>query len=147
MKFADFLRGVATVLITDVNKVFDEATTAVQAAPFLPPNIKSDLVTLVADAKAEFNNLVGVASTVAGQVVADAVDDMTTLLMNTAQAVATSGGDMAKLTVAERAVLMQTWVAMKAQGDVLIAQLHAGINPTAQPAPVPAPAPVTPPAA
>jgi hypothetical protein len=39
---------------------------------------------------------------------------------------------------------MQTWTAMKAQGDTLVAQLHAGLNPTAQPqqpAPGVAPAP------
>lgn len=131
MKLADFFRGVATVAVADVNKVFDTAATAVAAAPFLPQNIKDDLTKLVSDARSDFNNLVGLASTVAGNAAADAVDNMTSLLMNTAEAIATSGTDLAKLSTAERAVLMQTWKAMKAQGDVLVAQLHAGLNPAA----------------
>lgn len=134
MKISDFLRGVATVALTDANAVFDKATALVQAAPFLPQNIKDDLSKTIADAKADFNGLVGLGATLAGQAAADAVDNVTTLLLNTAQALSSSGTDLAKLSAAEKTVLLQTWSAMKAQGDVLIAQLHAGLNPTAQPA-------------
>jgi hypothetical protein len=133
MKIADFLRGVASVAIVDVNAVFDKATAVVQAAPFLPQNIKDDLTKLIADAKGDMNGLVGLGATLAGQAAADAVDNITTLLMNTAQAVTSSGTDMAKLSVAEKTILMQTWTAMKAQGDVLVAQLHSGLNPAAPP--------------
>lgn len=135
MKLADFLRGAASIAIADVNRVFDTASAAVATAPFLPVNIKADLTHLIADAKSDFNGLVGLGATLAGTAAADAVDDLTTLLMNTAQALSTSGADLARLSSAEKTVLLQTWTAMKAQGDTLVAQLHAGLNPAAPPAP------------
>lgn len=135
MKIADFLRGVATVAVADVNAVFDKATALVASAPILPQNVKDGLVQTIAAAKTDFNGLVSLGATLAGNVAADAVDDITTLVLNTAQTLSTNGADLAKLSAAEKTVLLQTWTAMKAQGDVLVAQLHAGLNPAAQPAP------------
>ena len=139
MKIADFLRGVENVGVAAVDGVFSTAESALQGVPFLPSNIKADLVQTVKDAKTDFDGVVGLANTLAGNVAADAVDDLTTLLLNTAGAVAANGTDLSKLGAAEKTVLLQTWTAMKAQGDTLVAQLHAGLNPAATKAPAPAP--------
>lgn len=128
MKIADFFRGVETVVLNDVVKVFDTAASLVTAANFLPANIKTDLTQLLTDAKNDILGVVGLADTVVGQAVADGVDDITTLLMNTA-GVVSSGKPVDQLSVAEKAVFLQTWTAMKAQGDTLAAQFMAGLNP------------------
>lgn len=133
MKIADFLRGVEGVAIADVNIVFNTVKADVQAVPFLPTNIKNDVVTLVSDAQTDFNGLVSLGGTLAGSAAGDAVDDLTTLLLNTSNAVSNSKS-IADLSAAEKTILGQTWSAMKAQGDTLMAQFMAGIDPT-KPAP------------
>lgn len=133
MKFADWFRGGAQVALADVAGVFDAANGFVEAAP-LPGNIKADLKVLLTDAKADLMSVVGLAGTTAGNLVADGIDDLTTLMLNTAQVVS-SGKPLEELSAAEKAVLTQTWTAMKAQGDTLVAQFMAGLDPTKKPAP------------
>ncbi len=133
MKFADWLRGVATVVVEDITKVFDVARSAVAAAP-LPTNIKTDTTTLLNDAQADLVGLAGLAGSLVGNIAADAVDDMTTLLMNTAGVLA-AGKSPADFSAAEKTMLMQTWTAMRAQGDTLMAQFMAGLDPSKAPQP------------
>jgi hypothetical protein len=128
MKFADLLRG-AAVLVADVAKVFDEARTAVAAVPFLPQNLKDDLTETLNDAQGDLNGAAALAGTVAGGALADAVDDTTTLFMNTANAISGSKS-LAEFSKAELVVLQKAWQAARAQGDTLLAQAMAGIDPT-----------------
>lgn len=128
MRFSDWLRGVASVAIADIDKVFDVSRAAVAAVPFLPANIKADATTLLNDAQADLKGLEGLAGSLVGEAMADGVDDVTTLLMNTASKVGSSSSP-ADFSKAEKAVLIQTWTAMKTQGDTLMAQFMAGIDP------------------
>lgn len=128
MKFSDWLRGVASVPITDVNKVFDVARSAVSAAPFLPANIKADTTQLLNDAQADLSALEGAAGTLVGHATADAVDDVTTLIMNTANVLSNSKS-VTDFSAAEKTALQQAWTAMKAQGDTLVSQFMAGVDP------------------
>lgn len=128
MKLADFLRGVEGVIVADVHKVFDTAKAFIAGAP-LPSNIKTDLTNLVTDAGADFDGFVNLGNTLAGAAAADAVDDITTLFMNTKNAVSNSK-DIKSLSAAEKTILYQTWTAMRAQGDTLLAQALAGLDPT-----------------
>ncbi len=130
MKISDWLRGVATVAIADVNAVFNVVRAAISTAPFLPANIKADATAILNDAQNDLTALEGLAGTLAGNAAADAVDDVTTLLLNTANALSNSSS-LSALSAAEKTVIAQTWTAMKAQGDTLIAQFMAGIDPTA----------------
>lgn len=141
MIFSDWLRGLAQVALKDVNNVFSVARTAVAAAPFLPANIKTDTTNLLNDAQSDLTSLEGLAGTLAGNAVADGIDDTTTLVMNTANAL-TGSKSPADFSAAEKTVLAQAWTAMKAQGDTLISQFMAGVDPTA-----PAPASVVQPQA
>lgn len=129
MKFADLLRGVATVVVADVAKVFDEARLAVAAVPFLPQNLKDDLTKTLNDAQGDLNAAAGLAGTAVGAAMADAVDDATTLFMNTANAISGSKS-IAEFSKAELAILQQSWASARAQGDTLLAQALAGIDPT-----------------
>jgi hypothetical protein len=134
MKFADWLRGVSTIALADVNKVFDDAEGFVEASP-LPSNIKTDTVQLLKDAKGDLNGLAGLAGTLAGNAAADAVDDLTQLFLETAQVLGNKSSSLSQMSVAEKTVLEQTWTAMKAQGDTLLGQLKAGLDPTKGDAP------------
>jgi hypothetical protein len=137
MSIATFLRGLVTTAEAGVDTFFAEAQAAVKAAPFLPANIKTDLGQTLTDAENDIHALEGLAGTLGGTVAADAVDDLTTLLAETAQNVSTSGADLSKLSAGEKATLQQTWAAMKAQGDALVAQVVAGVNILQQPAKAP----------
>lgn len=136
MKFSDWLRGVENVGRDGVIKVFDVARAAVGAAPFLPANIKADATMLLNDAQTDLLGVESLTATLAGNLVADGVDDITTTLMNTANAL-TNAKSIADFSSAEKTVLSQAWTAMKAQGDTLIAQFMAGIDPTKPSAPAP----------
>lgn len=131
MKFADFIRGVEAVGEQAVSAVFADAKAAVAKVPFLPANIRADLNKLLDDAESDILDAGTLAGTIASEAAASAVDDVTTLMMNTATALSNTGGDLSKLGPAEKVVLGQTWNAMKAQGDTLYAQLMSGINPAA----------------
>lgn len=127
MKIAQWLRGEAQVVLADVTKVFAVATAAVNAAP-LPAGVKVTALALIGGASAVLSGLEGLAGTLSGQAMGDAVDDFTDFLMNTAQAVSKSSSP-AQFSAAEKTVLHATWLAMKAQGDTLMAQFLAGIDP------------------
>lgn len=129
MKFSDWLRGVAQVAIADVDKVFNAVRTAVAAVPFLPANIKADTTQLLNDAQADLAALASLAGTLVGHVAADGVDDLTTLLLNTAGAL-TNAKSVADFSAAEKTAIQQTWAAMRAQGDTLVSQFLAGVDPT-----------------
>lgn len=144
MKFSDWLRGVANVVVADVNNVFNVAKTAVAAVPFLPTNIKADATALLNDAQSDLTGLESLAGSLVGNAVADGVDDVTTLLLNTSNAV-TNSTSPAQFSLAEKTVLQQAWTAMKAQGDTLMVQWMAGIDPT-KPSVAPTPTPTPPPA-
>lgn len=132
MKFAQWLRGEAQILLADVTKVFVVANAAVAVLP-LPLGVKATATALITGAQAALTGLEGLAGTEAGQAMGDAVDDVTTLLMNTAGAIGKAKSP-AEFGAAEKTVLHATWVAMKAQGDTLMAQFMAGIDPV-NPAP------------
>lgn len=129
MNFANFFRSAAGVVWADVEKVFTEATAAVTASP-LPATIKTGLTSTLSATQTEMSSVAALAETAAGSVVADGIDDVTTLLVNTA-GVVSSGKKLADMSAAELALLKQTWTAMKAQGETLLAQLQAGLDPTA----------------
>lgn len=133
MKFADWLRGVETVVLKDVLSVFSVAKTAVGTAS-LPQNIKDDTTQLLSDAQDDLVSVGGLAGTLVGNIAADAVEDVTTLLMNTAGAVSAAKSP-SEFSAAEKTVLQKAWVAARAQGDTLLAQFMAGIDP-AKPATV-----------
>lgn len=135
MSIANFLRGAIVAGEAALDGFFAAAKAAVGAAPFLPANIKSDLTQTLTDAENDVHGLEGLAGTVGGTVAADAVDDLTTLLAETAQNISTSGADLSKLSAGEKATLQQTWTAMQAQGSALVAQIVSGVNVLAQPAP------------
>lgn len=142
MTISSFLRGVAGVVLTDVDDFFNGAKAVVAAAPFLPANIRADLTQTLTDGQNDVHGLESLAGTVGGALAADAVDDLTALLAETAQNVSTSGDDLSKLSAGEKATFQQTWAAMKAQGDTLVAQVVSGVNILAQPAtPTPAATP------
>jgi hypothetical protein len=132
MDIANFFRSLGNVIVDDVAKVFTVAQNAVNAFP-MPDNIRTDLTQLLTDAKADVLGVESLAGTLAGQVVANGVDDVTTLLVNMANALKANNTSLSALGAAELTVLMQAWSVAKAQGDTLIAQFHAGIDPT-QPA-------------
>ena len=90
MKFADWFRGVSGVVLADVNNVFTTAKAAVNAVPFLPANLKADATQLITDAQTDITGLETLAGTLAGQVIADGVDDITTLLLNASNALSGS---------------------------------------------------------
>jgi hypothetical protein len=140
MKIADWLRGVATVLLTDVEGVFTKAKAVVAIAP-LPANLKTDLTQTLTDAQSDLSGLASLAGTELGSLIADGVDDGTTLFMNIQQAIAKGE----PLTVAGAAALKQAATAITAQIDTLASQAIAGIDVLAAPAvaPKPAPAPAT----
>jgi hypothetical protein len=117
--------------MADVTSVFTTAKAAVAAAPFLPTNLKADLTQTLTDAEADLNGIASLAGGLAGAAMADAVDDVTTLMLNAANALKTNGGSLSALSAAEKAVLAQAWTAAKAQGDTLLVQLQAGLDPTA----------------
>lgn len=132
MKFAQWLRGEAQIVLADVNKVFTVLGVAVAASP-LPVGVKATATALIAAGQTTLTGLEALAGTEAGQAMGDAVDDVTTLLMNTAGAIGKAKSPAA-FGAAEKTVLHATWLAMKAQGDTLLAQFMAGIDPV-NPAP------------
>jgi hypothetical protein len=132
MKFADFLRGVAQVALADVAKVFSDAKALVTAAP-IPANVKTDLTQTLTDSEADLNGLASLAGTELGTIVADAVDDGTTLFMNLAEAVQKGSG----VTAASSAAVQQGVTAVIAQLQTLVAQTVASAKTIgAQPAAV-----------
>ena len=133
MNIANFFRSAAGVVWADVESVFTKAKAFVVAAP-LPSNIKADLTSTLTDTQSDLSSVTSLAGTVAGQAVADGVDDLTTLLVNTAGALS-GGKSLSQLSAAEKSVLAQTWTVMKAQGETLVAQLQAGLDPTKPSAP------------
>lgn len=133
MKIADLLRGVAGVVITVVDKVFDDGRALVQGAVFLPANIKADLTTTLNDAQSDVHDVEHLAGTLLGNAIADGVDDFTSFFMSQAELLAGSGTDLSKLGPGSKTNILQLWNTMKAQGDTLVAQLHAGLNPAAPP--------------
>lgn len=152
MKIAAFFAGVlstvtkeAAVLVTDVAGVFDKTKATVQAVPFLPANLKGDLSQTLDDAKADVIGLAGLAGSLTGNVIADGVGDVTTLFYNTVNAL-TNSRSVADFSTAEKTAVAQTWTVMKAQGDTLLAQFLAGVDPVAaQAAAAKAAQPVPPP--
>lgn len=144
--FSSWLRGFETALTADVINVFNVARTAVAAVPFLPTNLKTDATNILNDAQADLTGLESLAGSLVGGAVADCVDDVTTLLVNTANAV-TNSTTPAQFSLAEKTVLQQAWTAAKAQGDTLMVQFMAGIDPTKPsvaptPTPTPTPSPI-----
>ncbi len=131
MKFADWLRGVANVVIADVDKVFTVAKSAVSLIPVT--NIRNDLTQVLTDAQADLHAWEGLAGSLAAQVAADGIDDVTTLLINQANALS-GGNSLSQLSAAEKSILAASWTAIKAQGETIVAQLQAGLDPTAKPA-------------
>lgn len=129
MRFADWFRGVENVLTAAVHEVFGTARMAVANAP-LPANIKTDLVQLLNDGEGDLTGLEALAGTLVGNVVADGIDDLTTLLLNTRNAL-TNSKSVADFSAAEKTAFIQAWAAMKAQGDTLAAQFMAGVDPSA----------------
>lgn len=127
MKFADWLRGVEGAAIAGVDKVFDTAKAAVSLIPIT--NVRNDLIQLLTDAQDDLHGWETLAGTTVGSIAADGIDDITTLLMNQAS-VLSAGSSLSQLSAAEKAMLQQTWIAIKAQGETLVAQIVAGIDPT-----------------
>lgn len=141
MKIAAYLRGVASIVLTDVASVFTKAKEAVNVAP-LPANLKTDLGQVIDDAQADVTALAGLAGTQLGNLIADGVDDATTFFANLEENILAGQ----KPTAASSSALQLTVKAAIAQIQTLAAQSIAGASaigaapkPTVQPTPQPAP--------
>lgn len=143
MTFSNWLRGVATVTLTDINKVFVTAGAAL-AASVLPAPLKVVLAGDLAAAEDYINSLEVLAGTLGGEAIADGVDDVTTLLLNTRNNIV-GAKSLSYASKAELASLQVTWSTMKAQGDTLVAQFLAGVDPTAASVPSSSTSNATPP--